>query len=622
MSFRVKNHGYAGKFKNIAGSEEIFVSHVLTSTDCGGLTVGKGGDITQRQFDDLLKYDGPAAFRNQPIVTVSDGAKTTGKPVVMFTSNIAGSPFRAAIKASQEEFKMRHAMATAAEIAKFYGFPGLYGYMITLTIPNVSISRLKTAVDELLGRGSKYMRSLYDAARRGTGFTLIGRDGKPAVFLGGMLKMEITGNHDKILAEDKSGVLHPHLHLIILTSRPLDIFLAQVKFYREWVKRNPEKSLSPKAFKIEACYSKDNSAVGTADALQSAVVEAYKYVVKPDLYLYLPKVATKYTTAFFCALFKATKGRQALRSYGILQKARSYMSWLSKNSPELYEAALVGGYEGQSRDLSAVHVPDVYTHLTTVKSGRVIDDRKLTNSEMLGANRSLLEGAVIENAKVGLSCIKWPLNERGMMYRHLLSKTAFMQSQDEFEARLDKWDKSLDCRFSRTYAALQAEKDKEKHDKLSDKLWTLTNKQDDLRTLREALPHDMRRINYTSLKSVGKRRALFEEIKQRRGRVVMDDKINEPVIVFPAKYDSIEKMLCSIYLSTPLQKVRYFPFYICAQYQTWLNTGKIYADREDNGAFNGIHRFNVDQFQRAVDKLCSKSDKPFKLAPTYEKMFV
>lgn len=625
MSFRIKDSNYAEKLKTFADSETIFISHIEHSVDTGGLEVGKGKDITDRQLEELEKYDGPVAFRLQPVVTVSDAAKTAGKPVMMLTSSIAGSPIRAVIKASQEEYKLRFAMATAAQIADFYGFPGLYGYMVTLTIPNVSVSRLKSTIDELLDRGAKCERGMYDAARRGTGLTLPALDGADdAISLGGMMKLEITVNLEKLRAKDKSGIFHPHLHMIILTSKPLDVFAAQLKFYDYWVKRNPDKKLSPKAFKLEPCYSHSTAKVGGPEALQSAVVEASKYVIKPDFYKNFPKIANDFSTAVFCALFKATKRRQALRSYGILQKARSYMTWLKGQSSELYEAALIAGYEGSVDNPADIHVPDIYSHLTVVKNGNVVEDRELNNEELLGANRSLLEGAILAGAKEGLAKTKWPANETALMRRHLLNKTDFIEDRSSFVDRLNVWTKGRDAQISRLYAQLQAETDNKKHEELSSKLWTVSMQQSDLQALKAALPLDWCNVKYTKLNNLGKKRALFERIKELKGRVVMP-KPNQPEIIFdsdPQNSDEIEQRLCAIYLSTPLQDVRFLPFYVIAQYRTWLKTGNISPDREDRDSFSIIHEFDVDSFQRSVDKLKTKRDKSFKLIPKYKKMFV
>ena len=605
MSYR-SNGNLPKKFRIVVTSEELFLHYMLYCVKTGLLKVGK--DITKKQYEELKSTGGHVSFRTQTMVTYTDGAATSGKPVTIYTTNIAGSPMRALAQASQREYDIRYTMATAARTAAFYGHSKIYGYFLTITIPNVGLGKLKKAFRTLSRKAGQFRKAIEDATRRKGNLQLTGRYGKAVALLGAVLKLEITVNEVSLKNHFKTNLYHPHAHILLITDAPLNCQLTKFDLFQYWQKKNPSLQLSAKAFKLEPCYSKDGIAVGDSAALRSAVVEAAKYTIKPDYYKHFPKVPTKYAAKIFAELRRATKGAQVMRSSGIMAKAKGFINWSSRQKP-LHEAMLAGGYD-ENMPLEDVYVPDVYSRVSTIRNGHVLEDRELTGDELLGANRTLLQNAILDDVDHHLAMLKWPDSEKGRLYRYLVESTDFIKSRTDLMKRFDLWEKARQYQWNNLYSQLQLETDDDKAADLEARLEKVTLQQDDLQRLREAIPNDLRQIRYCDLRRVAKLRALFEIMKRRGCRIVYDRcGLPQPILDSdPDESDAIEQALAKIYLSDGMHEVKYIDPETIAAYVTWVQTGNIYTDSSDKKEFNGVASIMWWQLQDDIDNLADKSD--------------
>lgn len=621
MSVRSKNN-LAGKSKVIVDSEEIHDKHALAAVDYGFMKVGK--DLTQRQYDNLVATGGGVLVKNQALVAITDGAGRVGKPVGVYTSGMADSPMRAVSEASKQERNLRYVMDVALQIAKFWGYKTVYGYFLTITVPNVSIDEIVKAFKRLGKQGSAFVKALSDASRRDNGLTMTGRYGAAVKLLGSLLKMEITVNADCLKNHRSAGIFHHHLHILLLTDKPLNIQLTKLDLFRAWKKRNPDLKLSPKAFLLEPVYSHGETELGTGANLKSAMVEAAKYTVKPDFYKHFPAVATKFSARVFAALKKATRRVHVLRPHGLVSVAEGFIGWLNRQKG-LHDAAMIGGFKSDNK-LDEVHVPDIYTRLQTLRGGRVLDDRPLTDAELLGANRALLENAVLNtDIDAGPALINWPMSKKGRLYKYLVEHTDFLRTPEDLRRRFELWLQAREMQWEKAYAEYEAAQngtDEDKKDKAEAKLERVTVQMDDLQRFYMVLPSDLSCVKGVDLHRLGRYRALFDKMKRLNCQIVWDGPIPRPVLdADPDKSEKIEAQLAKMYLSTSLQDIRYFTPAVCAEYVTWCKTGHIYTNSGDIKQYSMIANVNWDKVQEDADSLADKKQTEFKGVESYAVMF-
>lgn len=611
MSYRSRKH-LPGKINEVVVSEEKRDKYLLAAANYNFLTVGKGKDLTEKQYHYLKATGGSIAVRQQAVVAVTDGTGRVGKPFGVYTSGIPGSPMRAVCDASKQERNLRYVMDTALELADCQNIKKVCGYFLTITIPNVDLDELETAFPELGKNGSRFVKSLYDANKRGNGAVLTGYFGDQVHVLGTLLKLETTVNKDCLKHHIGSGIFHPHLHLLILTDGPLNIPATKADLFKKWQERNPTLKLSPDAFKLESVYSHNDVELGAGGALRSAAVEAAKYTVKPDFYKNFAKNPSKFGAKVAAELLKATKHVHALRAAGLVALAQGYLA-LTRKQKGLYEASMAGGYmsNNQEQSLDDVYVPDIYTKLAVMRSGHLISERQLSDRELLGANRSLLEGAVLGNCQR----LVWPDTKRGRLYKYLFEHTAFMKNRQDLENRLKLWAEARGYQYDRAFNAYQDALDAGDDEAIIDAkqaLARLDEQINDLHRLQNALPDDLSKIQYTDLHRLGKLMAMFDKMQRLKCRIIWDQDKNTPRPVFGGSADAnddVEKVLCEMYLNNDLQTFRYLPPEICAAYETWRKTGKLYSDKGDEKAFSGVADVNWTVMQDVVADLAGKQNK-------------
>lgn len=620
MSYRSKKN-LAGKMHEVVESEEKRDKYLLAAANYGFLTVGKGKDLTEKQYHYLKTTGGSIAVRQQAVAAVTDGTGRVGKPFGVYTSGIPGSPMRAVCDASKQERNLRYVMDTGLELADCQNIKKVCGYFLTITIPNVDLDELEAAFPELGKKGSRFVKSLYDANKRGNGATLTGWFGDQVHVLGTLLKLETTVNKDCLKHHIGSGIFHPHLHLLILTDGPLNIPITKADLFEKWQERNPSLKLSPDAFKLESVYSHNDVELGSGAELKSAAVEAAKYTVKPDFYKHFLRNPTKFGAKVAAELLKATKHVHALRAAGLIALAQGYLA-LTRKQKGLYEASMAGGYmsDNQDQSLDDVYVPDIYTKLAVMRSGHLISERELSDKELLGANRSLLEGAVLGD----YARLVWPDTKRGRLYKYLFEHTAFMKNRQDLENRLKLWAEARGLQYSRAFVTYQDALDSGDKDAINDAkqvLARLDEQINDLHRLQAALPDDLSEIRYTDLHRLGKLLAMFDKMRRLRCHIVWDQDKNTPRPVFGSSVDAsddAEKVLCEMYLNNDLQTFRYLPPEICAAYETWRKTGKLYSDKGDERSFSGVADVNWNVMQDKVADLAGKKHKAAFLKSIYE----
>lgn len=610
MAYRARKN-MAGKVNTVVISEEKHEQNVLAAVDYGFLTVGKGKDITEKQYKHLKATGGSVAVRNQAVVAVMDGTGRTGKPVGVFSSGIAGSPMRAVCDASRQERNLAYVIDTMLVMADAENLKHVHGYFLTITIPNVDADELVTAFRAMGANGSRFVRGLSDATRRNNGMVLTGRHGEAVHVRGSLLKLENTVNKNCLKHHIMKKICHPHMHLLLITDGPLNIPVTADALFRDWQKRNPDMKLSRDAFRLEPVYAHGQTELGTPKAkLRSAGVEAMKYTTKPDYLSHFPKHATKLTAYLTAQILKATKHVHVLRARGLVALAQGYLALMRKQKP-LYQASMAASYDSDNQNIEEVRVPDIYTKLGVMRGGRMLSERDLSDKELLGANRCLLEGAILGSYKR----LAWPDTKRGRLFKYVFEHTSYMTTRQALENKLDLWADARAYQYNQAFLAYQDAQDngdKELINKTKQELAQIGTQIGDLQRLRAALPLDLSKIKYTDLHRLGKLQAMFEKMKQLGCRIVWDADKNTPRPIFDKvedDKDDVEKVLCEMYLNTDLQTFRYFTPEICAAYRTWLDTGKLYADQSDEREYSAIADVNWWQVQDAVANLAGKDNK-------------
>ena len=136
------------------------------------------------------------------------------------------------------------------------------------------------------------------------------------------------------------------------------------------------------------------------------------------------KTYDQFALETFVELFKAIKGRQLKRNYGLLLEATGFINWITDGVSVKYQGNdprhpdnerinILNAIMSGSFDESKVHVPDIMTNSYTVKPTGGYERLTLSDDEMIYANSLLLQGSTWEMP----ANIKWPNNKKADTYK-------------------------------------------------------------------------------------------------------------------------------------------------------------------------------------------------------------
>lgn len=478
MAIKIKDSSktLGSKFDTYIKSQYKFLSLIHAGAINGLLTVTKptdskhkhnfkhqpvlvdSGDLGYEQYYHLDMTDNVVI----PHVTMvySNGANTAGRVVYIDNTRIAHSPLRELNESSKRTSTMVKVLDTAEQLQQIRtGNSTLHAYMTTLTIPNCDKNDLNRVVGSMSTRVTAVIKALQDGFRNGNGLRLVDHNGRPVQVLGALVKIEITINQAKLKSNDSAGIFHPHVHIILITADELALGPARRILFHYWSNKNSDMVLSRKAFNFKQAYSKNSG-----DDKVSIISEATKYATKPAMYKVLPTIKggssltsdDKFKLEIFCEIFKAIKGRQLSRVYGLLRDATGFINFLKNgimvkyrgNNPmhkeheriSIFDAFMFGNYDDNQR----IHVPDIMTTRNQLVPGGNFEQTELSDDEVLYANKGLLSGATWELP----DGIKWPANnKKASEYKELLSRFGFVEpGMINIIYQLEDWIRAIDRR--------------------------------------------------------------------------------------------------------------------------------------------------------------------------------
>lgn len=574
MSIHVnkKNNDLNTKFNIVVSAEKKYNQHVKASVDTHRLTMGKDKDVTAKQYDFVKNFDGVKLSVNDNLAVFTDSANTVAKPLFVQTAQISGSPLHQIKIASQRERESNFTVQTALEMAKYDGYNNVYAYFLTLTVPNCKKAQLDYTFSQLSLNRSEFIKALADGTRRKSGLRLPSLTGSYTEFLGSLSSLEVTLNKNSMKLHSSDNLYHPHCHILLLTASKIDLDKASHVLFNYWKQKNQSLTLSYEAFFLEPCYSKNADDFD----LTEAVSEASKYAVKPDFYKNLPSVPTNFSMDVFSEVFKTVKGRQMKAVTGYFWKAKKFLGKLKRGirvngkKYSLLNSVMSAGYKDQK-----VHVPDILTEFKNFDGKKFNGTRDLADSELLFANRGLLENVEFMMP----NNLAWGQTKEAKLYKWLLTERINFV---EVGALDDKLNEYSNIRLDQINSELA------KEDVNDDVLEKREHQLEDCESLYDAYCTNlsgMSELDYIDIKPLIKRRDLY--IALSNSNMVLQQNKNGYNLSFDAdcvKSAEIEKSICDTFLNDPVKKIKYdfIPNEVIADYINWINGLPNFTDDMNN----------------------------------------
>lgn len=314
------------------------------------------------------------------------------------------NPLQQAKDASRRVVEYRHAahsMEGLFNVAKKqnlknYTYEGdrLYAYAGVLSFTNAHKGNLKTEVKALNDKASAFWKKLKDAHNRDgltNRLTAANGDGYAAP-VGMLMANEMTINTDKLLAMDKKGIYHPHIHFILFTDKPLaDSVTADL--YQIWDDLTGTRYTVPNAFTFAKVYSK-SATIDESSAILDSLKEVTKYLMDPSkMNIFSLKktdsVALRdFKVELFAEYFNAYSGMKRMRSYGLLRDAQGFINRFSdfENASIFKTSDILGNLLTQLNELKY----DIKKQRYNFNHIRV-----LTSDEILHENNSYLSRVLV-----------------------------------------------------------------------------------------------------------------------------------------------------------------------------------------------------------------------------------
>lgn len=541
------------------------------------------GDIGYEQYWNLDRTNG--LFVPRVTTLFSNGSATAAKLTFINNVRIAHAPLRELNEASERTSKMMTVLDTTKMLQlKEFGSSELHAVMATFTIPNCDKGTLDDAISEMSKLISKLVKALKDASNNQNGLQLYDDDGNPVQFVGALMTIEVTINQKKLHSMDPDGLFHPHVHLVLLTSDDLDEIDGRKRLFNYWQGLNSNYVLSPDAFNLEHAY--DNGE--TDDA--RIVSEATKYAAKPSMYKILPtikntqnmKTYDQFSLETFVELFKAIKGRQLKRNYGLLLEATGFINWITDGVSVKYQGNdprhpdnerinILNAIMSGSFDESKVHVPDIMTNSYTVKPTGGYERLTLSDDEMIYANSLLLQGSTWEMP----ANIKWPNNKKADTYKWLLEHFVFIKpGVAGLIDQADTWLQALDRRMNWVhYHVLDPDEKLDKTIKIRKQIDDVHRWLNMLNTIESIEGPDATTIQTHDYHAVYKHVSLMQLMDAHHAKLVRDNNNRLTGVTFDKP--DVEKQLVQTYSSDddPLQywngSTSFLPYGILQEYAFW-----------------------------------------------------
>lgn len=369
------------KYGIILKTEELYGKRAKQCAELGLIS------LSGTQLATITGFVGIAAVKpTQQYLHSSDN--THGKTLIPIGTNLNHGPLKQQSKSSVEvnETILQYEIIKRLLKAKT-GSDLVYAYFLTPTYQNCDVGELAEDAALNSSRVTDLLRSLNDGATRNNGVQLVGGQ-----YVGALITREITINEEKFKAQSKKGVWNDHVHIVLLSDKPLDVKKTEKVLFKKWKSLNPEPNrVNRGAFNFKAAYDLKKPGNADKDAIASAMKEAIKYSIKPSDLNMLCERDDDYSLAMFAELFNALHGSQLKRRHGLWWNAKNFLS-------------LMDEFKNAIRLTTVEEFPDVVTQLSKLvynhaykKYGRyeAVYERELSADEILYHNRSLIEKILV-----------------------------------------------------------------------------------------------------------------------------------------------------------------------------------------------------------------------------------
>lgn len=422
-------------------SERLFNKFIVAAHEQGLL------QLTEKQYKNAKSLNAYAVNSHSINRMIMNSACSTTKLINIITTKIPHSPLKEANDASIRQRESMFILNTITKISEHkFKVQEPFFYMVTFTIPNVDEGHLNAALKKLAKDVSAINKAFKDGAKNNNGLQL-----GMAKWLGAYVSIEITVNRHQLKKEESKGIYHPHAHVIVVFDKPLNFSpvmitrkevpnmtqdstykkAAEAILFKYWAQKNRKLQLSPDAFQIETCYNNEK------DYLSGVVAEATKYVMKPNLYKYLPSIPTPFSVKIFAELFNSMKGKTFKRNAGVFNEAKGFFRCLSKNKI-FSSAVLSSSFHKQKSD----YVPAIFTKIGNFDFDKSKYRYRLNNvSEMSDDMLIQFNQALIGNVGFDQKLfrqIKWSIKNK--LYQYLLKELCFVKRKKAgIIAMLNNW---------------------------------------------------------------------------------------------------------------------------------------------------------------------------------------
>jgi len=448
----------------IAYSSNVrFVNAVLAAIARGYLKVGKKGQISKAAFELAKAQKDAAQYTHKRInFMATNGAMTTSKTVAMIAPDIPLSPIYSMQKSSKRARHNIFVSQVVMELCRELGVKNLHVYMVTLTVPNCDMGQYANVYSDLSGAITRLNKNMDNSVRRGGGVQLASVGGGFAKYLGDHVAFETTTNVEKLKAHNSHGILHPHIHMILLTDGELDLksrvtvtnkdvpnmvgtsysmTKPAAEIYKYWAKSLPQYDLSPDALSVEEAYSqkdeKNKEAVSADDQIMDALVEANKYAIKPDLWKTLPVKTGDFEARLVAEMIKTLRRKNLHRNHGVFYDAFMFLNFAAKNG--MGSAVMNASFK---HFVPTYNVPDMFTnireHVVTDTKAKWLKSHKMNDDQLLWFNKNILGGAGFDGSL--FDKVTFPDTKKGAMFKRLFSELDFVErGRDGLLDRFDIW---------------------------------------------------------------------------------------------------------------------------------------------------------------------------------------